>query len=140
MKEKNEEKMTIDDLAKQMTSGFAETKKTTNDLTKSIDDLAIMVAGGFDNVQKKLNSHGRRFDAVDQRFDRIENEIKLARAEISHGLREIKDEIKRLDERVDGVMKTANQNINELVEKVAVCESNLSKLKQKIAKLKMANS
>jgi len=120
---------------------------TLNNLATKVDDLAITIndlasatVTGFVDSQKRFESIDKRFEKIDQRFDHLDNETKLIRIEISNGLREIKDEIKRLDERVDGVMKTANQNINELVEKVAVCESNLSKLKQKIAKLKMANS
>ena len=50
------------------------------------------------------------------------------------------EEIKHLEERIDKNRTTAVKDIDELVEKVVACELDISKLKQKIAKLKLANS
>jgi len=120
---------------------------TLNNLATKVDDLAITIndlasatVTGFVDSQKRFESIDKRFEKIDQRFDHLDNETKLIRIEISNGLREIKDEIKRLDERIDGVLKMANEDIAVVIRKVEIVELELTKLKQKIAKLKMANS
>ena len=111
----------------------------------NINDLAIAVAKGFEEVNKNFD---KKFDQTDQKIDsvkfelskKIEDEIKSVKVEISFGLREVKEEIKHLEERIDKNRTTAVKDIDELVEKVVACELDISKLKQKIAKLKLANS
>src|SRR3989304_4379871 len=115
---------------------MTEKDPTLKDDLNAINDLAGATATGFVDVQEKLNQHDQRFDQIDKK---IESEIRSLKAEISLGLREIKEEIKRLDERIDKLSKTTVLDIDEIVEKVAICELDISKLKQKISKLKADN-
>lgn len=108
-----------------------------DDLTNSVNDLASATAVGFADVQNKLNNHDQRFDAIDKRFDqmnkKIENEIRSIKAEISLGIGELKEEIARLDIRIDRLFKQTADDISVLVEEQ-------EKIKLRLKKLELKNS
>ena len=114
-----------------------EKEPTLRDVIQTIDELAITTAKGFRDVEKRFSEHDKRFDQINKK---IEDEMRSVKAEISLGLREVKEEINQLEKRIDSNRAGAVKDINELVEKVEVCELDITKLKQKIAKLKLANS
>lgn len=110
-----------------------------DNLTKTVDDLASATAVGFADIQEKLNQHDQRFDQMDQKIDsvnfgfskKIEDEIRSVKAEISLGLRELKEEVKRLDQRINQVLKQNRGDINVLLEEQEKIKSRLKKLELK---------
>lgn len=135
---------TVDTLAKKMERGFRVFDTKFNDLAASVasgfktakkdtDDLAGMMARYTTEIQHQFDSVNKRLDDHDQRFDQLDNEIKSTRAELFNGLREIKSEIKRLDERIDKLLKMNNEDILALVEE-------MDKIKLRVKKLELKNS
>lgn len=104
----------------------------------AIDDLAIAVAKGFEEVNKNLD---KKFGQMDQKIDsvklelskKIEDEIRSVKAEISLGLSEIKEEIERLDTRIDRLLKQSTDDVMVLIEEQ-------EKIKLRLKKLELKNS
>jgi len=140
-KEKKKDKeITITDIAGKMDLGFKANDSKFDELTKTIDDLASATADGFLRMEKRFGDHDKRFESIDKRFNHIgveikinRDEIKLIRTEMSAGLSKIKDEIKRLDGRIDKLLKMTNEDIASLVDE-------LNSLKLRVKKLELKNS
>ena len=73
--------MTLDDLARMMTDGFANAEKSTD---KKIESLATMVAKGFDELEEKM----------DAGFKEVRGEIKEVKIDTENIKAEI---IKKVD-------------------------------------------
>lgn len=116
----------IDQLAESMASYSIDTQNRFNKVDKR-----------FEAVDKRFDAVDKRFDAVDQRFNqmnkKIEDEIRSVKAEISLGIRELKEEIARLDIRIDRLFKQTTDDISVLVEEQ-------EKIKLRLKKLELKNS
>lgn len=109
----------------------------------TIDDLALAVAKGFEevnnNFDKKFDQMDKRFVQMDQKNDsvkfelskKIEDEVRSVKAEISLGIKELKGEIERLDQRIDRVLKQNHGDIDALIEEQEKIKSRLKKLELK---------
>ncbi len=80
-------KITIEDLARMVKRGFDETAKK-EEVDKRFSEVVTEMKGRFDGV-------GRRFDAIDDRLDRIE---KLILADHKKRIEKLELEVKELKE------------------------------------------
>jgi len=72
-------KMTIEDLASEMKTGFEKTNKRTDE---KIEHLATLVQKGFEGVDK-------RFDGVENRLGKVETELRETREVLSRAIKDL---------------------------------------------------
>src|SRR3989338_941881 len=78
-KDKENKKMTIEDLSVKMAEGFLSSDKKLDSFGKRFDakleNLGMMTAKGFENVDKRFEAVDERFDGVDARLDKVESRL-----------------------------------------------------------------
>jgi len=81
--ENKKEKITLEDLAREMRGGFAsvdvkikESEKRIIEVVDSkIDELAMITKHGFDSVGERFDKMDERFERVDERFDKMDEKL-----------------------------------------------------------------
>src|SRR3989344_4162060 len=75
-KDKENKKMTIEDLSVKMAEGFLSSDKKLDSFGKRFDakleNLAMMTAKGFENVDKRFEAVDERFESMDERFESMD--------------------------------------------------------------------
>jgi TolA-binding protein len=121
---------------------MTEKNPTLKNVIKTVEDLASSTVAGFALMEKRFVSLDIKLskkieDEVGsvrtELSKKIEDEVRSVKSEISLGIRELKEEIERLDIRIDRLFKQTHEDINVLIEEQ-------EKIKLRLKKLELKNS
>lgn len=96
--------------SKEDLNGLA-TKGDLNDLTATVDDLAASVAKGFNEVYERMDAG---FNAVNERIDRLESEMRQLRSDIDRRFAEVNERLDALHSSVGNLGEAHRQVEREL--------------------------
>ena len=116
----------VDKLAILTKQGFDELENKLDKHDEKVDNLAIMTKQGFDELEKKLKKH-----IVDQ-VDPINQEIK----EIKYRLNSAEKELIAIKARLDQLIKTEENDIQENTKHVSMLTKLFEKLEQEVIEIK----